>query len=251
MWLFVEISCWYEKGFFATLPSFNLFLKMLVVAISFTFFTITSIFFIIFLYSIYTIIWLFWLGISHHYVSNQVLSYPVIGIQALVALFYWLSSSYLTCVLFKRYQQEKYRNFENEPDIVNEISTFISCFRDLFKPFLKQAIRFLLVILSWYLISLSPFLVLGKYFINNELSPKVVFWTAVVYLCLTPVIFSTMFNLYLLCFQSIMNYIPKNKNKNKNKNIKSEELKHEAMHSNAKKTGPKTGPNIKKENKKK
>lgn len=200
-----------KKRFFATLPSFTLFIKMLFISIFFVcgVLIIASLAFFV-LFKLYYLL-AFFAGIGHHYVNHEILSYPILGIEAIVALFYWLSCSYMTCVLFKKYQQEKCGDS-------SEITSFISCFVKLFKPFFKQSVRFVLVILSLYLIVLSPFLILGKYFIAHQLSPRFVFWGAVIYLFLTPTILSTMFNLYLLCFQSIMNYAPNTKNKaSKNK----------------------------------
>ena len=221
--LIIVISCGYlwrvhvgqKKRFFATFPKFSLCVKMFLFSLCYTILLIVVASLIFFgLFTMYAKFSL-WLGLTTKGFDTKLLTYPFFAINAIVAIFYWLGCSYLSCILFKRYKQEKINDFNirsnDKIDDINskikhEINSFLFIFKSLFKPFVKQSLRFSCVMELWYLIALSPFLILGPYFTNNNLTPKVVFWSAIVYLLLTPIILSTMFNLYLLCFQSIMNY---------------------------------------------
>ena len=110
-------------------------------------------------------------------------------------------------------------------------------FKELFKPYFKQFHRFSFVMLVWYVMILFPFFVLepaisGAGFGIHDMRITVMIFAGFYLLCI-PYIFSTMFNLYLLCFESIINFKNsainkkevKTKNKNKAKNKAKKKVK--------------------------
>lgn len=210
----VIISCGYlwrvhsgqKKRFFATLPSFKSALKISCVSVIslVLLLLVSSVIFLGLFNGLYHLT--FFLK-AHHSGGKIFVDVSYTGVCLIIAAFYWVISNYIICVLFAKYKQDKQAKELNKD---KPKKSLIKLFAELFKPYFKQFHRFALLMLVWYVILLFPFFVLKPAIVGAGFGMKYMRVTVMifagVYLLFMPVIFSTMFNLYLLCFESISNF---------------------------------------------
>jgi hypothetical protein len=189
-----------KKKFFATLPSYGLFFRIL-----WPLTLCTAVFTAIFLAGSMLInsgLVMSYVHLSSGNSSHKSIHFMgyIVQIFAIIeAICYWLIQTLVLYILFKRYKQAKSGE---------AIVPFFKSFYLSFKPFFKQSLRLLVTIACFYLIVLLPVLAINPLVsgMSVDIVKKVMMGVSLVYLVLVPWIMTTFFNLYFLMFNSIENY---------------------------------------------
>lgn len=189
-----------KKKFFATMPSYGLFFRILwPLVLSTIVFTLAfiSLSMLINMGVVMSFVHLSGGAASHK--ATKMAGYAVQLCAFIEAICYWLFQSFVLYLIFKRYKQGK---------LGEVIEPFFKSFYLSFKPFFKQCLRFLVTVAIFYLIIMLPLLIVKPLFSGFDIGiqKKIMMIVSLIYLFLVPWIMTTYFNLYFLMFNSIENY---------------------------------------------